>query len=161
VGAYGFTDEVADRVREHAVEEAADVGGVGGTLAGNALSLAAVRATLAEVLTDEAFDGMTALARRFERDVGEVIERYGLPWSVIRLGCRVEYMFAPEPPTTGAASAAALDVELDKLLHLYMLNRGVLMTPFHMMALMSPATSAEDVDRHTAAFEEACVELTA
>jgi glutamate-1-semialdehyde 2,1-aminomutase len=84
-----------------------------------------------------------------------------LPWSVTRLGCRVEYMFRRTPPRTGAEAAAALDPELDALLHLYMLNRGVLMTPFHMMALMSPATTEDQVDRHTEAFAQAAAELAA
>jgi glutamate-1-semialdehyde aminotransferase len=70
-------------------------------------------------------------------------------------------MFAPSPPRTGAEAAAAMDPELDALMHLYMLNRGVLLTPFHMMALMSPATTEEHVDRHRAAFAEAVAELAA
>jgi glutamate-1-semialdehyde aminotransferase len=159
-GAYGMSDEVASRVLERTIWEDADVGGIGGTLAGNALSLATVRATLAEVLTGEAFEHMIALAERFERAVAEEIRAHGLPWQVTRLGCRAEYMFAPERPRSGAEAAAALDAELDALMHLYMLNRGVLMTPFHMMALMSPATTEADVDRHSEAFAEAAGELT-
>ncbi len=159
IGAYGFTAEVAERIRAHTIPEATDVGGVGGTLAANALSLAAARATLSDVLTDEAFERMIALGERFERGVTETIEAKALPWSVIRLGCRVEYMFAPLPPRTGTEAAAAHDSDLDALLHLYMLNRGILLTPFHMMALMSPATTEADVDRHTVAFAEAAAEL--
>ena len=143
------------------VWEAADVGGIGGTLAGNRLALAAVRATLEEVLTDAAFAHMIGLAERFETGVREGIAAHGLPWHVTRLGCRVEYMFAAHPSRTGAEAHAAFDAELDALLHLYALNRGVLMTPFHMMALMSPATTAADVDRHTAVFHEAAAELAA
>jgi len=160
IGAYGFTEEVGRRVREHTVPVAADVGGVGGTLAGNALSLAAARATLAEVLTDEAFEHMIALGERFESAVAATIAEHSLPWSVTRLGCRAEYMFSPTPPRTGGEAAAALDEELDALLHLYMLNRGILLTPFHMMALMSPATTEAHVDRHSVAFAEAAAELT-
>jgi glutamate-1-semialdehyde 2,1-aminomutase len=159
IGAYGMTGEVADRILERTSWREADVGGIGGTLAGNALSLAAARATLSEVLTNEAFAGMIELAERFESGVAEAIARHALPWSITRLGCRAEYMFSPEPPRNGAQAAAAIDEELDALLHLYMLNRGVLMTPFHMMALMSPATTAEQVDRHTEAFAEATAEL--
>ncbi len=160
IGAYGFTEEVGRRVREHTIPVAADVGGVGGTLAGNALSLAAARATLAEVLTDEAFEHMIALGERFESAVAATIAEHSLPWSVTRLGCRAEYMFRPTPPRTGGEAAAALDEELDALLHLYMLNRGILLTPFHMMALMSPATTEAHVDRHSEAFAEAAAELT-
>jgi glutamate-1-semialdehyde 2,1-aminomutase len=159
-GAYGMSDGVASAVLEHTDWENADVGGIGGTLAGNALSLAAVRATLAEVLTDEAFQRMIALAERFEGAVAEAITEHGLPWQVTRLGCRAEYMFAPERPRTGSRASAEFDPELDALMHLYMLNRGVLMTPFHMMALMSPATTEADVDCHSAAFAEAAAELT-
>jgi glutamate-1-semialdehyde 2,1-aminomutase len=159
VGAYGMSEQVAQRVVDHTVWDTADEGGVGGTLAGNALSVAAVRATLAEVLTEEAFDRMIALARRFEAGVDSAISAHGLPWQVTRLGCRAEYMFAPQRPRTGAEAATAFDPDLDRLLHLYMLNRGVLLTPFHMMALMSPATGEEHVDAHTAAFEEAAAEL--
>ena len=160
IGAYGFTADVAERVRAHTDPIATDVGGVGGTLAGNALSLAAARATLEEVLTGDAFTHMIALAERFENNVAETIDEHSLPWSVTRLGCRVEYMFQATPPRTGGEAAAALDEELDALLHLYMLNRGVLLTPFHMMALMSPATTQEHVDRHATAFKEAVEELT-
>jgi glutamate-1-semialdehyde 2,1-aminomutase len=159
IGAYGLSEEVAGRILEETVWDAADVGGVGGTLAGNALSLAAARATLAEVLTEEAFEHMIGLARRLEQGVAATIADRGLPWSVTRLGCRVEYMFAPAAPRDGAEAAAAIDPDLDALMHLYMLNRDALMTPFHMMALMSPATTVEHVDRHQAAFEEVTAEL--
>jgi glutamate-1-semialdehyde aminotransferase len=159
VGAYGMTDEVAARVLEKTVWEAADVGGVGGTLAGNALSLAAVRATLGEVLTEAAFARMIALGERFAAGCDEVIAEFDLPWTATRLGCRVEYMFSPTPPRNGGEAAAAFDTPLDALLHLYMLNRGVLMTPFHMMALMSPATTEADVDAHTAALREFAGEI--
>jgi glutamate-1-semialdehyde aminotransferase len=160
VGAYGMSEQVAERVIESTVWDAADEGGIGGTLAGNALSLAAVSATLSDVLTEGAFEHMIALAQRFEAGVNGAIEAHGLPWQVTRLGCRAEYMFAPDRPRTGAEAAAAFDPELDRLVHLYMLNRGVLLTPFHMMALMSPATTEEQVDAHTAAFEQATAELT-
>ena len=160
-GAYGLSDEVASQVLERTIWEHSDVGGIGGTLAGNALSLAAVRATLADVLTDQAFERMIELGKRFEEAVAATIEDHGLAWQVTRLGCRAEYMFAPERPRTGAQAAAEGDPELDALLHLYLLNRGVLMTPFHMMALMSPATTEAEVDRHSEAFAEAAAELTA
>jgi len=160
-GAYGMTEAVAERVLAHTIWDVADVGGIGGTLAANPLSAAAMRATLGDVLTDEAFARMVELGKRFERGVVEVMEALDLPWHVVRIGCRVEYLFVHERPRNGAQAAAAMDHDLDAYLHLYMLNRGVLMTPFHMMALMSPATTAEDVDRHTIAFREAVEELFA
>jgi len=213
-------------------------GGIGGTLAGNALSLAATRATLEHVLTDRAFERMIALGERFEAGVLGAIRRYQLPWIVKRLGCRVEYWFRrvrvllvgciimrvgvswvvfparlsdtetisinhgshhfplthpanpqplsppanaqpppanpnpspllppththdadrPTPPRNGAEAAAALDADLDRYMHLAALNRGILLTPFHAMALMCPATTEADVDRHTIVFTE-CLEL--
>jgi glutamate-1-semialdehyde 2,1-aminomutase len=82
-----------------------------------------------------------------------------LPWHATRLGCRVEYLFRPDAARDGAEAAAGQDEELDPLMHLYLLNRGILITPFHNMALMSPATTAEDVDRHTEVFAQAADEL--
>ena len=154
-GAYGFTEAVADRIHAGIEREDSDAGGIGGTLAGNALSLAAIRATLTEVLTAEAFGRMIPLAERFEAGVNGVLQANGVPWHVTRLGARAEYHFLPEPPRTGSEQAAAADPELERFLHLWAMNRGVLMTPFHNMALMSPATTEADVDRHTAVFGEA------
>jgi glutamate-1-semialdehyde aminotransferase len=152
---YGFTADVARRIDEHMTVEDSDVGGIGGTLAGYALSLAAVRATLGEVLTPSAFERMIPLAQRWEAGVADVLRRNAVPWHVTRLGARAEYHFMPEAPRTGAQQWANGDFELEQLLHLWALNRGILMTPFHNMALMSPATTTADVDRHTAVFDEA------
>jgi glutamate-1-semialdehyde 2,1-aminomutase len=157
--AYGVSQGMADRIYAEVDWLNADVGGTGGTLAGNALSLAAMRATLGEVLTDEAFERMIALGERFEQGVQGVIDTRGLPFHVTRLGCRVEYLFRQDRARNGSEAAAAQDDELDPFIHLYLLNRGILMTPFHNMALMSPATSAEDVDRHTEVFAQAADEL--
>jgi glutamate-1-semialdehyde aminotransferase len=154
-GAYGFTEAVADLIRDHVTWEDADVGGIGGTLAGNALSMAAIAATLTEVLTDEAFARMIPLAERWAAGVAEVIARRDVPWHVTRLGARAEYHFMPHPPRTGAEQWANGDTELERFLHLWAMNRGVLMTPFHNMALMSPATTEADVDAHTAVFAAA------
>jgi glutamate-1-semialdehyde 2,1-aminomutase len=160
--AYGFSADVADRLEAMLPrDERADIGGVGGTVAANILSLAAMRATLSEVLTDESFARMISFGERFEAGVADVIERHGLPWHVTRLGCRVEYLFSAKRPRNGSEAAAAGDAELDRLMHLYALNRGILLTPFHNMALMSPATTAADVDAHTAVFDEAANELAA
>jgi glutamate-1-semialdehyde aminotransferase len=159
--AYGMSEETARRVVAALPAGPVDVGGIGGTLAGNALSLRAMRATLEHVLTDEAFARMIPLAERFSDGVEEAIRRHGLDWYITRLGCRAEYGFQPERPRTGGEAAASMDHELDRFMHLYALNRGVLMTPFHNMALMSPATTAADVDRHSEVFAEACAELTA
>jgi glutamate-1-semialdehyde 2,1-aminomutase len=154
--AYGMSAEVADRIGNYlGTLEASDVGGIGGTLSGNALSLAATRATLERVLTDEAFERMIALGARFEAGVNDTIAAHGAPWHATRLGCRVEYGFRESPPRNGSEAAATTDRELERFLHLHALNRGILMTPFHNMALMCPATTEADVDDHTGAFGEA------
>jgi glutamate-1-semialdehyde 2,1-aminomutase len=159
-GAYGLSDDVAHKVQAHPEADLVDVGGVGGTLAGNALSVTAMRATLEHVLTDAAFAHMVGLATRFTQGVQATIDRTGLPWSVTQLGARAEYRFASPAPQDGSSSAAAGDEALDEYLHLFMVNRGVLITPFHNMALMCPDTSGEDVDLHTRLFAEAVDELT-
>ncbi len=152
--AYGFSDEVATRIESAIPREESDVGGIGGTLAANVLSLAAMRATLAEVLTDDAFARMIELGERFEAGVQGAIDEHALPWHVTRLGCRVEYLFRAQRPRTGSEAAAGGEPLLDRLVHLWALNRGILLTPFHNMALMSPATTAADVDRHSEVFAE-------
>jgi glutamate-1-semialdehyde 2,1-aminomutase len=157
--AYGFTQKVADMILERHSLEDCDTGGIGGTLAGNALSLAAMRATLTKVLTKEAFDRMIPMAERWTAGVQKVIQDFGLPWHVTRLGCRAEYLFSPNPPKNGTEAHDAMDFELERFMHLYAMNRGVLLTPFHNMALMSPATTPEDVDYHTKVFREAVREL--
>jgi glutamate-1-semialdehyde 2,1-aminomutase len=157
--AYGVSEEVAQRITARIHLEDCDVGGIGGTLAGNALSLAAMRVTLEKVLTAAAFAKMIPLAKRFNDCVAGEILRHGLPWNVIQLGARAEYHFLKTPPRNGGESAAGADFELERFLHLYALNRGVLLTPFHNMALMCPATSESDVDLHTRIFAEAAAEL--
>jgi glutamate-1-semialdehyde 2,1-aminomutase len=161
IGAYGVTAELADRIASQQDADYEDTGGVGGTLAGNALSLAAARATLGEVLTGDAFERMVRLRERFVAGVEAAIEEHGMPWSIVSLGARCEYRYAAEPPRTGAESAAAGDPALDEYLHLYLMNRGVLITPFHNMALMCPATTEEQVDLHTEAFSAAVAEFAA
>lgn len=158
---YGCTEEVAQRISARIQLEDCDVGGIGGTLAGNALSLAAMRATLEHVLTPSAFEKMIPLAKRFTDGVAAEIQKHKLLWNVQRLGCRAEYMFSTKPPGNGGESAAAGDFELERLLHLYALNRGVLLTPFHNMALVCPATTTADIDLHTRIFAEAAAELVA
>ncbi|MCW2846734.1 MAG: aminotransferase [Marmoricola sp.] len=156
--AYGMSAEVADRLSGPMLGHEIDVAGVGGTLTANALALAAIRATLSTCLRDEDFAVAVPLAERFTDGVTEVIARHDLPWHVQRLGCRAEYWFGP-PPRDGAAAAAAADEELEGFLHLWSLNRGVLLTPFHNMALFSPHHTESDVDRHTQVFGEAVAAL--
>jgi glutamate-1-semialdehyde 2,1-aminomutase len=162
IGAYGLSAEVADLLAARVAAEGADlvdVGGVGGTLAGNALSMAAARATLAQVLTPAAFEGMIERATRFTEGVHATIDRHDLPWSVVQLGARTEYRFARPAPRTGTESAAAGDDQIEELLHLALANRGILLTPFHNMALMAPTTTDADVDLHTEVFADVVAEL--
>ncbi len=137
--------------------DSTDESGVGGTLSGNALSVAAMRATLEHVITKEAFERMIPLANRLAKGIEEMINAKKLPWHVVRLGARVEYGFGATPPKNGREAKDIEDPELDKLLHLYALNRGILLTPFHNMMLISPYLTAKDVDLHTNVFSE-CVE---
>jgi glutamate-1-semialdehyde 2,1-aminomutase len=158
-GAFGMSAEIAKEIKSQVELEVIDTGGVGGTLAANALSLAAMRATLTKVLTEENFEKMIKLGTRWADGVEKVIEKYKLPWSVNRLGARAEYMFSAKSPTTGREAADAGDFELEQYIHLRMLNDGFLITPFHNMALISPETTAADVDAHTLAFDKMCGEL--
>ena len=158
-GAFGMSAEIAQEIKSQVELEVIDTGGVGGTLAANALSLAAMRATLTKVLTEENFEKMIKLGTRWADGVEKVIEKYKLPWSVNRLGARAEYMFSAKSPTTGREAADAGDFELEQYIHLRMLNDGFLITPFHNMALISPDTTAADVDAHTQAFDKMCGEL--
>ena len=157
--AYGLSQEVADRIVAKQSLEDSDVGGIGGTLAGNALSLAAMRATLTKVLTKEAFDRMIPMAERWTLGVAKAIAEAELPWHVTRLGCRAEYLFQADAPKNGTEAHDAMDFELERFMHLYAMNRGILLTPFHNMALMSPQTESDDVDRHTKVFRDAVREL--
>lgn len=154
-GAFGMTAELAERVSNSLHLEHIDVGGVGGTLAGNALSMAAVAATLTKVLTEDAFKQMEELCTVWTKDVQAIIDEHQVPWQVSQLGARAEYSFRETAPHNGREAADADDFELQQYLHLHALNRGILMTPFHNMALMSPAHTLEDVKRHTEHFKEA------
>jgi glutamate-1-semialdehyde 2,1-aminomutase len=157
--AYGMSQHFADKIETDVPLETVDVGGVGGTLSGNALSLAATRATLTHVMTPDNFKTMISLGEQLEKDIASMLAERNVPWHVSRLGCRVEFWFRPEPPRNGGEAAAAHDPELARYLHLYALNRGILMTPFHNMALISCATGQDDVTRYSSVLEDALGEL--
>jgi glutamate-1-semialdehyde 2,1-aminomutase len=159
VATYGMTDALATALDPVLHGHDADVGGVGGTLAGSAMATAAVRATLSTTLLEPDYERMIPLATRWTEGVASAIDDHGLAWSVQQLGCRAEYWFCPLP-VNGADAAAAVDEELDEFMHLWALNRGILMTPFHNMALLSPAHSEADVDRHTEVFAAALAAIT-
>ncbi len=158
-GAYGLSAEFAEKVLARTDLDLVDMGGVGGTLAGNPLSVAAMRATLGEVLTEAAFETMIETATVFTDGMNQLFAHYNLPWSINQLGARAEYRFATPYPKNGTEAHAAADAELEDFLHLYLANRGIMLTPFHNMALMCPTTTVEDVMQHHAIFEQAIVEL--
>jgi glutamate-1-semialdehyde 2,1-aminomutase len=158
-GALGLSEEVARAMMGQEDADYEDTGGVGGTLSGNAFSLAAMRVTLDKVLTPEAYARSIPLAARFADGVRDAVAAQGLGWNVTQLGCRAEYRFQPEPARNGTEAHDAADPDLERYLHLHALNRGVLLTPFHNMALIGPTTTADDVDRHSAVFAEAVASL--
>lgn len=160
-GALGLSAELSQRVLSDPHGDYEDTGGVGGTLAGNPLSAAAMRATLTTTLDETAFAHTIPLASRFADGVNATIERTGVPWNITQLGCRAEYQFLPEPARNGTVAYHSHDDDLERYLHAHALNRGLIITPFHNMALMAPATTDADVDLHTTLFAEAVDELVA
>ncbi len=161
VGTFGMTQEVADAIKKRVEIEKIDTGGIGGTLAGNILALAAMRATLTGVLTEANFAKMIELGDRWSDGVDAAIKEFDLDWHCNRLGARGEYIFKGKAPRTGKEAADSGDFALEQYIHLRLLNDGFLLTPFHNMALMCPDTTAADVDAHTSAFRAMCAELVA
>ena len=160
-GTYGLSTHLAEKVLSRTDLDLVDMGGVGGTLAGNPLQVAAMRATLEKVLTEDAFKLMIDLATVFTDGVNELFDKYNLPWSINQLGARAEYRFAKPYPKNGTAAFESADAELEDFLHVYLANRGIMLTPFHNMALMCPTTTLADVEEHHRVFEEAIKELVA
>ena len=165
VGLYGASAAVAERlwalvprVNPTAVRQSAHLG-FGGTLAGSALQVAAVRAVLEHVLTADAFDRMIAVAQDLGARMRAVMARRGLTWHVEQIGARVETMFAPEPPANAADVARGRNGVLESLLHVWFMNRGVLITPFHSMLLMCPATTRAEADRYVEVLDRFCAAL--
>jgi len=149
---YGFSAELAERVQAAKRRAPPGHSGVGTTLTANLLAMAAMRATLAEVITDAAYAHMFLLAERLAGGLREAIARHGVPWCVTQVGARTEFQFSTAPPRNGSEAARILDGELEQVIHLYLLNRGLLITPFHNMMLVCPETTAADVDRLVTAF---------
>jgi glutamate-1-semialdehyde aminotransferase len=157
--AYGMRRELAEQISGELQRDEIDTGGIGGTVSGSVLSAVAIRTTLREVLTDAAFPQMIAGANRWADGVEEVFARRGVGWSVTRLGARAEYHFTPEAPRSGGEAAAAVHHEMERYLHLHALNRGIILTPFHNMALFSPATPHSAADQHSEALDAAIAAL--
>ena len=159
MAAYGMTAQVAAALDSPVKHDTIDTSGVGGTLTGNALAMAAARATLSTALREEDFAHMVPLATAWAEGVRQTFDAAGLPWHVQQLGARAEYWFCP-PPRNGAEAAAGVDADLDRFMHLWAFNRGIVLTPFHNMALFSPHHTMADVDRHTEVFAAAVEALT-
>lgn len=158
VAAYGMSADISRRVENLMHGHDLDVSGIGGTLSGSALAGAAIRATLTHALRREDFDIAIPLATRWSEGVQAAITHHELPWTVQQLGCRAEYWFA-DHPQNGAQAAATVNDGLESYMHLYALNRGILLTPFHNMALMTPFHTEEDVDLHTSVFTQCLEEI--
>ncbi|MBQ0933653.1 aspartate aminotransferase family protein [Ideonella alba] len=157
--AYGFTADLAARAQ--AAKRAAPPGhsGIGTTLTANLLAMAAMRATLEQLLRPEVFAPMHARAAALADGLRALFQRHGLPWCVTQVGARTEFQFCAQPPHNGSAAGAAMDPTLEHALHLYLLNRGVLITPFHNMMLVCPDTTDADLTRLLQAMDGALKEL--
>jgi len=153
VAAYGMSAEIARRLEALMVGHDLDVSGVGGTLTGSALAMSAMKATLSSSLLENDFEQTIGLAKSWAEGVKSVCTEFDLDWHVQQLGCRAEYWFCP-PPANGAQAAASVNPELEAYLHLAALNRGILLTPFHNMALFSVFHKIDDVDKHTGVFRD-------
>ncbi len=160
VAVYGFTSRIANRINTtFGRKPVSDPMGIGGTLSANAFAINAMLATLTHVATAEAFNRMTAGANRMADGLEAAIEKHGLPWSVTRCGARAELQFMPHSPKNGSEGKAAVYWDLIAYTHLYLTNRGVLVTPFHNMMLVSPVTTDGDVDLLVKGWEDCMAEL--
>jgi len=160
VGLWGMTEAVAERYHAVNAERPSGHSGMGTTLSANPMQFAALEASLTEVMTPANFAKMDKGAARLEKGLAKVIARHGLPWHVVRVGARVEFICAPGPLKNGAEAATAHQPQVEGALHLGLLNRGCLIAPFHNMMLVSPVTTKRQIDRLIAAFDEILTELT-
>lgn len=152
--AYGFSADAARRAEQAKRSAPPGHSGIGTTLTAGLLAMAAMRATLESVMTEPAYARMFALAERLADGLEAVIARHGLPWCVTRLGARTEFQFSPAPPRNGSEAGAMLDSALERCIHLYLLNRGLSITPFHNMLLVCPETPEAEVDRLVQVFDQ-------
>ncbi len=158
--AYGFSNEIAVKMQSAKDEAPAGHSGIGTTLSGNMMTLAAINATLTQVATLEAYSHMFKLADTLENGLNEKLQHYSLPWCITRLGARLELQFCKSAPLNAKEARASQDEELEHAIHLFLLNRGVLLTPFHNMMLVCPSTSEEDISRLLEVFGECLNKLT-
>jgi glutamate-1-semialdehyde 2,1-aminomutase len=157
---YGWTEAVDERIQAYLDAREPGYSGIGTTLSGNALQLALMRAILENILTDEVYARTMPLAERLEAGLAALIKHHQLPWHVVRVGLRAEVVTAPQPPRNGAEAKLFAHSEVEHALHLYCLNRGVVITPFHNMMLVCPETSASDVDRLLDVLDAGMAELS-
>jgi glutamate-1-semialdehyde 2,1-aminomutase len=144
---YGFSEEIAERMAKLNASRPAGHSGIGTTLSANALAITAMHAMLRQVITHDAYAHMLELARRLAKGIEGMIAAHRLPWHVVNVGARVEFVCAEKPSTNGSEARAAMRPQLEATLHLYLANRGILLAPFHNMMLLSPATQERQVDR--------------
>lgn len=149
---FGFTAKVETGMNRVIAEKTPGYSGIGTTLSGNMLALAAMRACLAEVMTPENFAHMTSLAEKLAAGLRAEVARHGLPWTVTQIGARAELVFSERPLESGAEAAAAIDHTVERAIHLFLLNRNVLVTPFHNMTLVAPSTTEADVEKLVVGF---------
>ncbi|NMM29363.1 MAG: aspartate aminotransferase family protein [Glaciimonas sp.] len=156
---YGFSRSLAARVEQAKRQAPPGHSGVGTTLTANMLTMAAMRANLAEVMTDAAYAQMLVLAERLAQGLRSVIAKHRLPWCVTQVGARTEFQFSAQPPVDGSAAEVILDSELEQIIHLFLLNRGMLITPFHNMMLVCSHTPVQDIDRFLSVFDDCLQQL--
>jgi glutamate-1-semialdehyde 2,1-aminomutase len=149
---WGFTDAIAAQWDEIRRTKASGHSGLGTTLSANALAMALMRTALEEVMTESAYAHMETHAARLAEGLSQAVARYELPWHVVRVGARVEFVCAPGPLRNGSEAAAAHCSEIEAAIHIGLVNRGCLIAPFHNMMLVCPATQADQVDRLIDAF---------
>jgi len=160
VAVYGFTKDIGDRINEtFGRKGVSDPMGISGTLSGNAFAIAAMRETLQKVATSEAFEKMFAGQKRLSDGLDEVLSRHNIPWSLTRSGARCELQFMPTLPKNGTDAKNHFDWELMYYTHIYLSNRGLVITPFHNMMLISPITSDEDIDCLIQGWDDCLAEL--
>jgi glutamate-1-semialdehyde 2,1-aminomutase len=147
VAVYGFTSEIGDAINaSFGRKGVSDPMGISGTLSGNAFAIKAMLETLRNVATPEAFAHMIAKQERLSDGLEEILKRNETPWSLTRSGARCELQFMPKSPKNGAEAKAHFDWELMYYMHIFLSNRGLLITPFHNMMLVPPVATDEDID---------------
>lgn len=160
ISAYGFTKEVADKINAtYGQQGVSDPMGISGTLSGNAFAIAAMRAQMTKVATEEAFEKMFAGLDRLAKGIDAVLKRHGVMWSITRSGARCELQFMPTLPKNGTEAKNHFDWKLMYYTHIYLANRGIIITPFHNMMLVPPVATNDEIDRLIKCWDECLAEL--